>query len=1436
MAEEYRQNRRPPYSGGAQGARSGQYGAHGVDYDDGDRSSVTGDDDDTEGNRVDDDHDSRANVHDADVINVVYSASAANVVPTSRPPPRPQLDSGAVAHTFGAGQLIINDHGPLTNQAIRVANGKLLQAPRHVDTALTLGDGSTFPLRDALVHPDIKASLVSVGALCEDKNIDCVVFRNEGAKVFGTDGQVVMSAPKCLHTGRYEIMQVDGPVDLTVDPDPVRSITSQHGDKATSSVHAIGQSSQPSVDLDTNMWHQRTHMGYTTLQRAAISGALVQGDDILASLKVCSHHCKSCVLCKARRANVAKALRPDSRPPGPLHTVTVDTWVRLPLSRDEERYVSIMVDGYSSYITVAITQTKDVLTAAIIAGLERGKVAAGHPVVYLRADRGSENANNELASWCTKSGTTLMLAPTDVHHLTGKAERAIGTMGNYTRAIMHAAKAPYWLWPHAVRYAVYMYNHCIVQRGHSLTPHQLLHGLTVPISLNELKVWGCDVTMRRLDKHVAHDLQPLAIQGINLGYDPTVLGYQVMDVTGGIHVSRDVTHHEQRFTQMAILVGDGCDSGSVAGGESVAPFLPQGDLALAKLINMQDAAVTAAPPVKQTTVTQHGDRGGLRRSGRTAPPPNRYGMVDPRDVVSSTKILQQGPSSVVANAVERDYDREKCHREATLNHPPRRTDPPVTHGQIQMPTQQCTADNTKGVRCGCRTRFGEFCGKHLPLLQHVRIVKVGEPVNGFGLVAAVDIPANSPILVYNGDLYGNVKHRAPDDMSNFMLAIGKNRVIDAARTNTSVARLINDYRGYGRTYNAIFEISPSDDSVRVVTTRAIPAGEAILTDYGADYWRSMAQRDKMRPSLRTSHTNAVDGPSPGVDLTRTIHPASVGLGDPNSYREVLGRPDCAHWMAARVEEHNNHLANGTYQIVPYDSLPKGTRLLGWREVFKLKVDEAGRPERYKARFALRGDQQTPDQYGDISSSVFLLKSLRILLALVALFDLELKHGDFVAAFLQSKLEELIYAHMPHGIDAPLRSVIKVLMSIYGLKQAGANWQKKLFTKLLSMGYIPLQGTDDCVFIKRLPNGRPLIVYVYVDDLPYAYDKRDTVAMEADINELAACMKLNLLGDATHVLGWRIIRDRAKRTLSVDLQGYIEQTLIKFRMDQCIPCDDPGTPVDLLLGLHTEAPPVTKATVARMLTTTDTHGVDDYYDVTDPDERYSGVHSDNYREAIGCLNWIAQCHLPVQHAVMQLSRFSANPQPQHIKGVKKVLRYLKGARTQKLTYSANAKGYGDTPPNRIVAMSDSNWGGDPSDSRSTSGYVIMLAGAAISVGCKRQSIVADSTMTAETIAGITLCKELVWIQAMLTALDCPQPSPITMWVDNTSAIVAANGKGNADRQKIIRIRYHQLADEVSTGFVTLQHVPSANNLADIYTKVLPKATFVDLAKAIMGGNQ
>jgi hypothetical protein len=130
------------------------------------------------------------------------------------------------------------------------------------------------------------------------------------------------------------------------------------------------------------------------------------------------------------------------------------------------------------------------------------------------------------------------------------------------------------------------------------------------------------------------------------------------------------------------------------------------------------------------------------------------------------------------------------------------------------------------------------------------------------------------------------------------------------------------------------------------------------------------------------------------------------------------------------------------------TLPPGRKAVGYKWVFKLKLNPDNSIARYKARLVAKGYSQVPGQdFTETTSPVARLASYRALLSLAPKLNLEAHHLDIETTFLNGTLDEEIYMKAPDGLEAGSDDLWKLKKSLYGLKQASHVWNKLLNSTL-----------------------------------------------------------------------------------------------------------------------------------------------------------------------------------------------------------------------------------------------------------------------------------------------------------------------------------------------------------------------------------------------------
>ena len=233
----------------------------------------------------------------------------------------------------------------------------------------------------------------------------------------------------------------------------------------------------------------------------------------------------------------------------------------------------------------------------------------------------------------------------------------------------------------------------------------------------------------------------------------------------------------------------------------------------------------------------------------------------------------------------------------------------------------------------------------------------------------------------------------------------------------------------------------------------------------------------------------------------------------------------------------------------------------------------------------------------------------------------------------------------------------------------------------------------------------------------------------------------------------------------------------------------------------------------------------------PSQSYEQQSPRRYREIVGSLIYAMTCTRPdICWVVTKLSQHLDNPTESDWVMVKHVLRYIKGTLHYKLYYT---KCEGDLC---LAGFSDSDWGSSVEDRRSTTGYLFTLnpQGPPISWKSKKQTTVALSSCEAEYMALAASVQETLFLYMLLRSFLKQQSVNIS--VDNQGAMSLASKHITEQRSKHIDIRYHFIRERIASGFISLSHVPSEENVSDLMTKPCSKQKLVKFSSVLFGGGE
>eukprot|EP00268_Persea_americana_P019113 TRINITY_DN19787_c0_g1_i12.p1 TRINITY_DN19787_c0_g1~~TRINITY_DN19787_c0_g1_i12.p1 ORF type:complete len:193 (+),score=26.21 TRINITY_DN19787_c0_g1_i12:608-1186(+) len=173
---------------------------------------------------------------------------------------------------------------------------------------------------------------------------------------------------------------------------------------------------------------------------------------------------------------------------------------------------------------------------------------------------------------------------------------------------------------------------------------------------------------------------------------------------------------------------------------------------------------------------------------------------------------------------------------------------------------------------------------------------------------------------------------------------------------------------------------------------------------------------------------------------------------------------------------------------------------------------------------------------------------------------------------------------------------------------------------------------------------------------------------------------------------------------------------------------------------------------------------------------------------------------------------------HWQAVKWILRYIVGTVDVGLVFQRD-----DSIGQHVVGYVDSDYVGDLDKRRSTTGYVFTLVRGSVSWRSTLQSTIALLTIEAKYMAVAEAIKDAIWLQGLLDSMGIFQEH-MDVHCDSQSAICLAKDQVHHSRTKHIDIRYHFVREIVDEGDILLQKIATADNPADMLTKVVTGVKF------------
>ena len=155
-------------------------------------------------------------------------------------------------------------------------------------------------------------------------------------------------------------------------------------------------------------------------------------------------------------------------------------------------------------------------------------------------------------------------------------------------------------------------------------------------------------------------------------------------------------------------------------------------------------------------------------------------------------------------------------------------------------------------------------------------------------------------------------------------------------------------------------------------------------------------------------------------------------------------------------------------------------------------------------------------------------------------------------------------------------------------------------------------------------------------------------------------------------------------------------------------------------------------------------------------------------------------------------------------------------------------YKQTNNLKVVGYSDADYVGCVDSLKSTSGYIFMLAGGAVSWRSAKQTLTATSTMEAEFVSCFEATSHGVWLKSFMSGLRVVYSisRPLRIFCNNSAAVFFAKNNKSRSRSKHIDIKFLAVREHVKEKKVVIEHISTELMIADPLTKGMSPLKFKD----------
>lgn len=1019
----------------------------------------------------------------------------------------------------------------------------------------------------------------------------------------------------------------------------------------------------------------------------------------------------------------------------------------LPLSSSGYKYILTFIDEYSKYMWSIPLSRKSQVQEEFVVFRQYLKTQLGKEVKILRSDNGGEYSSHQFELFLRQCGIIHETTVPYAHQQNGVSERRFSHLWGLMRTINAQSRTPISLWDFLMSYVTKLINSMYIRRvkdGRLLSSFQILFGRKPDVS--EFHVFGADCTIHiPVEKRApGSKLSPTGSKAFYLGPIPGTEGAYLYNMdTNRVEQSYSficsdavtVTFNNVKsYTHLKKTQADTGRPQSSKPQTGNSPYSIDSEVT----VNPKETPVSGVSPVHYSTTETFSSL--VNPIGSTAYPTNSVLSVKGQKTNSEcvTSLTEHAPQPVL-NSVDTSSEVPNV-TVPTVNIDSNLAEKQSDTGEKLIETPEVTTD----VHSQTQDAIREGSDDSDESEDYV-------PRNNASELDTSEPESNE---VSDDELEPSLEELKRLDKS-------VENVLSRSNPKEEVGKILKSV------YEKKVPTGPTPPIQEVIQVPSVRRSGRRGTHQREGYYKDLA-----------------DG-----KLTFVAKLMREDVEIPQSVEKALSSKYADEWVTAMESEVKSLIRNKTWEnaVQPNHSVPISSK---W--VFSVKTNSLEEVTRFKARLVARGfTQKLGVDYDWTFSPVVGIEHIRMMFALAAEHNMFIHQIDIKTAFLNADLDKELFMRIPLGNGK--QKVVRLLKSIYGLKQSPLLWYKTLEEELFALHFQKCE-SDGNIYLKG-DSELKVILLVYVDDI-LIFSKNKSLINKV-VDKLGKRFEITNLGGVNKFLGMRVTQSEDGGKVNMDASEYVDRFVHELVLD----------------GVRNVSSPMAANT-----------------ELLDQDDSplLSTERKNLYLRIIGCLRYLCTIiRYDIAFSVRRLSHFMCQPRETHLQLLYKVVGYVKSTKDFQLSYEKNG--------GPLRAYSDASFRTEDSSLYSISGSLVILGGAPIVWKSKRQTVLTTSTMDAELVALDLTHKLILDGRLLLSEVGYRVDKPVCVYEDNMPLISRFDNRRNYTGSRNLCGMFNNLLQSVEQEQVKLIFVGTKNQLADMLTKALAKTTFERIMKRIENHN-